>query len=105
MNSHSSDINARELMERLQNNEALNLLDVREKIEFHTRNIGGLNIPVGKLAHSLLQMPWDRSAEIIVVCSAGLRSQTAQSILEQNGYQHVRNLTGGLLAIEKLQSV
>lgn len=92
-------------MTRLHNNEPLNLLDVREPIEFHTRNIGGVNLPVGKLAESLDRLLWDKSDEIIVVCSAGLRSQTAQSILEQNGYQHVRNLTGGLLAIEKLQSI
>jgi rhodanese-related sulfurtransferase len=103
--SHNNDIKAREIKARLNNNEALNLLDVRELIEYHTHNIGGLNIPVGKLNESLSQVPWQYNDEIIVICSAGLRSQTAKSILEQNGYQNVRNLTGGLLAIEKLQSI
>ncbi len=103
--NHNNDIKAREIKERLNNNEPLNLLDVREKIEYHTRNIGGVNIPVGKLTESLNQLQWQYNDEIIVICSAGLRSETAKSILEQNGYQNVRNLSGGILAIEKLQSI
>ena len=103
--SHSNDIKAGEIKERLNNNEPLNLLDVRELIEYHTHNIGGLNIPVGKLNESLGQLPWQYNDEIIVICKVGLRSETAKSILEQNGYQNVRNLTGGLLAIEKLQYI
>lgn len=105
--SHNSslNINAREFAVRLHDHERLNLLDVREKIEYYTRNIGGINIPVGKLNESLSQLPWQYNEEIIVICSAGLRSETAQSILKQNGYQNVKNLTGGLLALEKLQSI
>jgi rhodanese-related sulfurtransferase len=98
--SHSNDIK-----DRLNNNELLNLLDVRELIEYHTHNIGGINIPVGKLNKSIAQLPWQYNDEIIVICKVGLRSETAKSILEQNGYQNVRNLIGGLLAIEKLQSI
>ncbi len=103
--SHSNDIKASEIKERLNNNEPLNLLDVRELIEYYTHNIGGLNIPVGKLNENLGQIPWQYNDEIIVICKVGLRSETAKSILEQNGYQNVRNLIGGLLAIEKLQSI
>lgn len=103
--NQSSPINAGELIIRLQNKEPLNLLDVREKIEFYTHNIGGLNIPVKKLQENLSLLQWKQDDEIIVLCSKGLRSQTAKSILEENGYHNVRNLTGGLLAIEKLQSI
>lgn len=103
--SHSNDIKASEIKERLNDNEPLNLLDVRELIEYHTHNIGGLNIPVGKLNENLGQIPWQYNDEIIVICKVGLRSETAKSILEQNGYQNVRNLIGGILAIEKLQSI
>lgn len=103
--SHSNDIKASEIKERLNNNEPLNLLDVREPIEYHTHNIGGLNIPVGKLTERIDQLLWQYNDEIIVICKVGLRSETAKSILEQNGYQNVRNLVGGLLAIEKLQSI
>ncbi|MBS7563190.1 rhodanese-like domain-containing protein [Mucilaginibacter sp. Bleaf8] len=97
------DISARELQQRLQLPEQLRILDVREPIEYHTHNIGGLNIPLNKLAESGVKLPWNIDEEIIVICKAGLRSETAQSILQQNGYENVRNLTGGLLALRRIQ--
>ena len=104
LNNHSNnpDINVKELLSRLNNGEQLHLLDVREPLEYHTHNIGGLNIPLKKLTENLAQIKWSKAAEIIVICQAGLRSETAQSILQQNGYENTRNLTGGLLALRKL---
>jgi rhodanese-related sulfurtransferase len=99
-----TDINAPELLELLQNKEPINVLDVREPIEFHTWNIGGLNIPVSALEQKLDDLDWDENDEIIVVCRAGIRSATAKSILELNGYKNIRNLRGGLMALQKLQS-
>ncbi|WP_158828284.1 rhodanese-like domain-containing protein [Mucilaginibacter lacusdianchii] len=107
MNSHSPnsspDINAGELLKRLQSQEELAILDVREPIEFHTHNIGGVNLPVSQLAAKLDSLPWPQNKEIIVICQAGLRSETAQSILQQNGYENVRNLNGGLLALRRIR--
>jgi rhodanese-related sulfurtransferase len=97
-------ISAGSLQSRLQNGEELNLLDVREEIEYHTYNIGGKNIPLSKLTEKSDFVHPNKTDEIIVICKAGLRSQTAQSILISNGYQNVKNLTGGLLALQKLQS-
>jgi rhodanese-related sulfurtransferase len=99
-----TDINAPELLELLQNKEPINVLDVREPIEFHTWNIGGLNIPVSALEQKLDDLDWDENDEIIVVCRAGIRSATAKSILELNGYKNIRNLRGGLMALQKIQS-
>jgi len=96
------DIKATELLERLGANESLHILDVREPIEFHTHNIGGTNIPVGQLANQLEDLEWDKDDEIILICKAGIRSRTAQSILQHNGYTNTRNLTGGLTAIHRL---
>ncbi|WDF57145.1 rhodanese-like domain-containing protein [Mucilaginibacter sp. KACC 22063] len=103
--NNNGQISAGEIITRLQNKEALNMLDVREPIEFHTHNIGGINIPVSQLATSIQQIDWAENDEIIVICSKGIRSETAKSILEQNGYHNVRNLKGGLLAIEKQHSI
>ena len=97
-------ISAGSLQSRLQNGEELNLLDVREEIEYHTYNIGGKNIPLSKLTEKPGFVHPNKTDEIIVICKAGLRSQTAQSILINNGYQNVKNLTGGLLALQKLQA-
>ena len=96
-------INANILLTRLQKGEVLNLLDVREKIEYHTYNIGGKNVPLSVFMKNINGLGYNKTDEIIVICQAGLRSETAQSILLENGYENVINLTGGLIALNKLQ--
>lgn len=98
------DITAATLVERLDKGEALNLLDVRNELEYHTYNIGGKNIPLGKLPSVLDDLDWDKDEEIIVVCKMGLRSKTGKHILQQSGYKNVKNLEGGLTAIQKLNT-
>jgi adenylyltransferase/sulfurtransferase len=96
-------IDADELLIRLNDGENLNLLDVREEIEYHTYNIGGLNVPLSKLDERASQLSYNKTDEVIVICRVGLRSETARSILIKSGYQQIRNLTGGLLALQKLR--
>jgi rhodanese-related sulfurtransferase len=96
-------IDVHELSERLITGESLNLLDVREVIEFHTYNIGGKNIPVSKVTESINELGYNKTDEIIVICRAGIRSETARLILMENGFEQVRNLTGGLMALQKLK--
>jgi len=96
-------INGDELLTRLNNNEPLNLLDVREEMEYFTYNIGGKNIPLSKLQNELINLNYNKTDEIIVVCKIGLRSETATDILLQNGYTAARNLKGGLIGLQKLK--
>ena len=96
------DIDAKEVFARLQNGEHLNLLDVRGEMEYHTFNIGGKNIPLPDLEENIDEMEWNKDDEIIVICKVGLRSATAKSILELKGYKNIRNLTGGLIAWQKI---
>ncbi len=79
------------------------LVDVREVIEYHTYNIGGINIPLGRLDSMAPELLPNKNREIIVICKAGIRSRTAQQLLLQRGYTNVRNLSGGLLAMQKLK--
>ncbi|MEO6523281.1 MAG: rhodanese-like domain-containing protein [Mucilaginibacter sp.] len=97
------DINAADLNERITQGETLNILDVRDELEYHTYNIGGQNIPLGKLPSVLDDLDWEKDDEIIVICKIGLRSKTGKHILQQNGYQNVKNLEGGLTALQKLK--
>ncbi len=97
------DIQADELLLRMQNKEDLTLLDVREPIEFSTYNIGGTNIPLGKLDATASKLKYHHNQEIIVICKMGLRSETGQQILRQHGFANVRNLEGGLLALHKIR--
>lgn len=94
-------IDAKELAERMANNESLNLLDVREELEYLTFNIGGKNLPVSKLQTLISELPYNKNDELIVICTVGKRSAAACNILTENGYQNVRNLAGGLIALQK----
>ena len=96
-------INAAEFLKRLNSDEPLNLLDVREKIEFHTYNIGGENLPLSQLQADINLLDNNKTDEIIVICKAGIRSRTACTLLIQHGFEQVKNLTGGLLALQKIQ--
>ncbi|MBD1386603.1 rhodanese-like domain-containing protein [Mucilaginibacter rigui] len=95
-------IDAATLQQRIHNGETLNLLDVREAIEYHTFNIGGQNMPVGKLKQNINSIFYNKTDEIIVICSAGIRSETALAILAEAGFTHVVNFKGGLKALQKL---
>jgi rhodanese-related sulfurtransferase len=96
-------INGQELFTRLNEGGNLNLLDVREEIEYHTYNIGGKNVPLSRFRESIDQIGYNKTDEIIVICTAGLRSETARLILTEKGYKNARNLTGGLRSIQKLK--
>ena len=100
----SQQIDAEKLQQRIQTGDTLNLLDVREAIEYHTFNIGGQHIPVSKLKQNINSIYYNKTDEIIVICSAGIRSDTAQAILTESGFLNVVNLKGGLKALQKLNN-
>lgn len=95
------EINATDFKKRLALPAHINILDVREALEFHTYNIGGNNVPLSTLFGNIDKLGYNKTDEIIVICKAGIRSKTAQAILIQNGYNNVKNLTGGLLAMQR----
>jgi rhodanese-related sulfurtransferase len=92
------DITVQELKERLDTGEELNLFDVREPNEYEDDNIGATLIPLGDLPYRLDELEGLEDEEVIVHCRSGARSSRAQQILEENGFNNVRNLTGGMLA-------
>lgn len=95
------DISASELKKRYQDASPIHVIDVREELEFHSFNIGGINIPLGKLSRCLDDLEFDLDDELIVICQHGLRSKTARQVLLAHGFSNVKNLTGGLLAWRK----
>jgi len=67
------------------------IIDVRSNGEFATGHIeGSINIPVNKLADNLQKLI-DKSKPVITCCASGMRSATAKSFLESNGYVNVYN--------------
>lgn len=92
------DITVQEVKERLEKGETINLIDVREPNEYAEDNIGGQLIPLGELPYRLDELDGLQDEEVIVHCRSGKRSAMAQQILEENGFNNVRNMIGGMLA-------
>ena len=90
------DIEVSELKERMDKNEALNIIDVREIWEYEEANIGAKNVPLATLPHQLDDFEDWKEKEVIVHCKSGRRSAQAQQFMEQNGFENVRNLVGGI---------
>jgi rhodanese-related sulfurtransferase len=91
-----SDITVQELKHRLDQEEDLFVIDVREPYEYEEFNIGAENIPLGNLLASLDQLADYKDTEIVIHCKSGRRSEAAKQLLLQAGFAHVRNLLGGM---------
>jgi len=98
------NISAVEFDKRCHNKNSFLIIDVREELEFQTFNLGGINIPLGLLLRDIVDLDYGKEEEIIMLCQRGLRSETARRALFQRGYKNVRNLTGGILEIQKLRT-
>ena len=72
-------------------NEGAIILDVRSKGEFAGGHIkGAVNISVDVLRSNLSKLK-DKDKPIITCCASGMRSASAKSILQSNGYTKVYN--------------
>lgn len=100
------DISVEEFAELIKCKQQIQLLDVRENLEFHTYNVGGINIPLGQLPQIIADddLELNPAEPIIVICQRGIRSKTAKQILVNSGYQNTRNLIGGLLKLQRITS-
>jgi rhodanese-related sulfurtransferase len=73
------------------------LLDVREPWELQTCVIeGAISMPMNTVPAHLEQL--DRDVPVVCICHHGARSLRVAQFLENNGFEHVTNLTGGVHA-------
>ena len=89
-------IHAEDLKQRLDAQDDIFVLDVREPHEYVSGNIGGHLIPLNDLPQRLGELDPDR--EIVVHCRSGVRSGKAVEFLRAQGFRNVKNLAGGILA-------
>lgn len=90
-------IDAQEVKSKLDRGDDFVLIDVREPHEYQIARIPGARlIPLGELPKRLSELNPD--ADIVAHCKSGARSQKAVDLLKKNGFKHVRNMTGGILA-------
>jgi NADPH-dependent 2,4-dienoyl-CoA reductase/sulfur reductase-like enzyme/rhodanese-related sulfurtransferase len=77
------------------------ILDVRNLNEYELSHLrGALNIPVDELRYRLAEVP--RGRAVIVHCRSGFRAHLALRILRENGWDDVRNVSGGYIAMQAL---
>lgn len=72
------------------------ILDVRNPDEYEICNLNGLLIPITELPQRLHELKKDQ--HIIVHCRSGGRSKRATDFLLSQGFTHVQNLRGGIMA-------
>jgi adenylyltransferase/sulfurtransferase len=82
---------------RLDKNENIFVLDVRNPEEFEICRLEGSTlIPLADLPQRFGEL--DRGREIVVHCRSGVRSLKAAHFLSEHGFKNVSNLRGGILA-------
>ena len=90
-------INAEELKTKLDKSEEIILIDCREQGEWdegHIQKAQFIALSNFEEGHKVLD---NKSAEIILQCRSGKRSMNAAKFLEEQGYENLTNLEGGIL--------
>jgi molybdopterin/thiamine biosynthesis adenylyltransferase/rhodanese-related sulfurtransferase len=92
-----SELTVEDLKRRLDQQEKLFILDVRNPEEYQLCRIPGSTlIPLPELPRRFREL--DSEREIIIHCKSGMRSLKAQQFLRAQGFRAVKNLKGGILA-------
>lgn len=90
------DVSPIELKKRMTQGDDVLLLDVREPWEADLAQISGSRlIPLGELEFRAEQ-ELDPDQEIVIYCHHGIRSLEGAIALWNLGYEHVKNLAGGI---------
>jgi hydroxyacylglutathione hydrolase len=90
-------VSPEELAEELHQAAPPFVLDVRAPRECgQTRIAGSVNIPLNQLPARIAEVPRDR--RVVVHCAAGYRSAIAASLLQQQGFENLADLAGGMQA-------
>lgn len=92
-------LSVQQLNHYLQSKSDMHVLDVREASEWNTGRIEQachMNFKI--LAESIQQLVFQPEQHISVVCAGGIRSSIASSILLMHGFEHIYNITGGMMA-------
>ena len=88
-------LTALELNQRMAEEDAPTLIDVRESEELALASIAGsLHMPLGDFENTVRVL--DRNASYVVICHHGIRSAQAAELMAHRGFTRVGNLLGGI---------
>ena len=93
-----NEIDASELVRWLQDSESnLRIIDVRQPGEIAAGTVPGAEpMPLQTLPLRMDEL--DRKQKLVFICRTGARSAQACMFLQQQGYENVLNLRGGVTA-------
>ena len=90
------EITPEEVKMKLDEGEAVTLLDVRELWEFETAYMPGAKlVPMGDIP-SRAHQELDPEDHIVVVCHHGVRSMNVTAWLRQQGFENAQSMRGGI---------
>lgn len=92
------EIEAGDLADRVANQaKPLKIIDVREMSEIQAGTIPGA-IPMPLATVPLRLSEFEPQEEVVLICRSGARSAQACMFMQQQGFQNVYNLRGGMFA-------
>jgi hydroxyacylglutathione hydrolase len=92
-------ITVAELKELVETRPELQLIDVRRVAEYESGHAPrAINSPLAKLRDTLPHLDLKPNSRTAVICAGGYRSSAGTSILQQLGFNHLLNVTGGTKA-------
>jgi len=94
--SRIREVTVAETQERLRENPAAKLIDVREDNEWEAAHAtGAVHLGKGIIERDIETTVPDKDTELILYCGGGFRSALAADVLQQMGYTNVFSLAGG----------
>lgn len=78
------------------------VIDVREQAEWEYYCLpAATHIPMNSIPYALNRLPGDKP--LYIVCAHGVRSEAVCRYLEEQGYDGLYNVAGGMAAVARLQ--
>ena len=91
------EISVQTLNEKINNNENLLLIDVRENKELAISKISqAIHIPMNTIPDNLHKI--ESTQPVIIMCKSGGRSAQVCEYLQNQGYSNIYNLKGGIIS-------
>ena len=91
------NISPKELNEKIQNDRTQILVDCREQAEWDESHVEGFTLIPLSCFEQALEVLKDKNQDIHIMCRSGKRSMNACMFLEENGYENLYNVEGGIL--------
>ena len=90
------EITAEDLKRKLDSGEALTVLDVREPWEYQTAHLEPSRLIPMDQVPARVHQELDPEEHIVVMCHHGVRSANVAAWMQQQGFEKVQSLRGGI---------